>query len=184
MRYLLLFSICLSSVFSYGQSKKIAFKLGNEYELPKGAQDLAFAGNQKDGLVNLALKKDELTIVKFNPSTLDQTNASVIELPELTKNFNSEIVAEFGDKYFWIHSDWDKENQKELLYYDKVDVTTGKITSANNKMLESSKISGSRIGGSSMGFSFGGNKVVDKYDFNFDADHKKLMVSYRLIPDD
>ena len=53
MKYLLLATAFLFSTITYGQSKKFTFKLGDEYELPRKTEDLAFFGNEKDGIVNL-----------------------------------------------------------------------------------------------------------------------------------
>ena len=62
MKFRLLSLALLVSSISYAQSKKFAFKLGDEYELPRKTEDLAFFGNEKDGIVNLSLKKEELNI--------------------------------------------------------------------------------------------------------------------------
>ncbi len=179
MKYVLLIVVSFASLFSYGQSKKFTFKLGTEYELPRKSEDLSFFGNDKDGIVNLSLKKDELNISRFDPGTLNQTTEKKIELPELTKNFNSETVAAFGTNYFWIHSDWDKSAEKEYLYYDVIDVVSGKIKVSNKKMIETTKIAGTLI---SSGFYQ--YKVDNKYQFNYDADNKHLLVSYRLSPEE
>ncbi len=179
MKYLLLISICMASIASYSQSKKFFFKSGSEYNLPRKTEDLAFLGNEKDGIVNLSIKKDELNIVRFDPKTLNTTNEKVIELPEVTKNFISETVIDFNSNYFWIHSDWDKNEEKEFLYYDKIDVVSGKMAETNHKMFESSKIAGT----SSMA-GFYQYKTTDKYQYNYDADRKKLLVSYRLVPEE
>ena len=179
MKYLLLVVVSLLSLCSYGQSKKFTFKLGTEYELPRKSEDLSFFGNDKDGIVNLSLKKDELNISRFDPKSLNQTGEKKIELPELTKNFNSETVAAFGANYFWIHSDWDKSAEKESLYYDKVDVVSGKITASNTKMIETTKIAGTLVTSGFYQF-----KVTNKYKFDYDADNKHLLVSYRLNPEE
>ncbi|MEJ0104085.1 MAG: hypothetical protein WDO19_16655 [Bacteroidota bacterium] len=57
---------------------------------------MSFFGNEKDGIVNLSLKKDELNITRFDPKTLTLTTEKTIELPELTSDFNSETVVDFG----------------------------------------------------------------------------------------
>ncbi len=176
--FLIAFSILTFSVFS--QSKKFSFKLGSEYELPRKSADLAFFGNDKDGIINLSLKKDELNISRFDPKTLNQTTEKTIKLPELTKNFNSEEIVDFGTNYYWIHSDWDKSSETESLYYDKIDVVSGKISESNKKLFDATRISGS--GYASTGFYRA--KAVGKYDFNYDAGHTKLMVSYRLAPEE
>ena len=122
MKYFLLATAFLTSALSYGQSKKFSFKLGDEYELPRKTEDLAFFGNEKDGIVNLSLKKEELNITRFNPKSLGKTMEQVIDL-DVTKNFNSETVTDFNsNSYFWIHSDWDKSAEKEMLFYDKIDI--------------------------------------------------------------
>lgn len=180
MKYYFLLSICFLSVFSYGQSKKFTFTLGSEYSLPRRSNDLSFLGNEKDGIVNLCLKKEELTVLRFDPKTLIKSSEKVIQLPERTKYFESERLIDFGNKYYWIHSDWDKDSQTEYLYYDKVDVSNGKITETNKKMLQATKIAPGNI--NSVGwvrFNVGG-----KYDFNFDSENKKLLVSYRLFPEE
>ena len=172
--------LSLVFVFStFAQSNKFTFKLGNVYELPRRTEDLSFFGNNQDGIINLGLKKDELNIVRFNPKTLEHTSDKIIELKEVTKNFNSENVIDFGANYYWIHSDWDKSAEKEYLYYDKIDVVNGKLSVNNQKLLEATKIAGT--GAEANGFY--SMKVTGKYTFNRDAANKKLLVSYRLKPE-
>ncbi|MBL7703723.1 MAG: hypothetical protein JNM14_15845 [Ferruginibacter sp.] len=180
MKYTLVVVMALLSITANAQSKKFTFKLGTEYELPRKAADLSFFGNDKDGIVNMGLRKEELTILRFDPKTLAQSTEKTIELPEMTKNFNSEGVVDFYGNYYWIHSDWDKKDEIEYLYYDKVDVVNGKITESNKKLFQAERISGS--GYASNGFYSA--KSIGKYDFNFDADHSKLLISYRLAPEE
>src|ERR1700757_2820224 len=135
MRNLLFISLYLLSTLTYGQSNKFNFQLGSQYELPRKTEDLAFFGNDKDGIVNLSLKKDELNVIRFDPRSLNQTDDKVINLSEATRNLNSEEITDFHNgNYFWIHSDWNKEDKKELLYYDKIDIGSGRIVSAENKL--------------------------------------------------
>jgi len=170
---------CLLSSLSYGQSSKFSFKLGSEYELPRKTVDLAFFGNEKDGIVNLSLKKEELIIVRFNTKTLSKTIEKQIDLQEVTRNFNSEMVVDFSNNnYYWIHSDWEKDGGKEMLYYDKIDVVTGKITDANKLMFETTKMAGVPVGKGFYNF-----KMTDKYQYAYDAERKKLLVTYRLMPE-
>src|SRR4029079_3808259 len=169
----------LGSVVSYGQSKKFSFKLGDEYELPRKTEDLAFFGNEKDGIVNLSLKKEELNIVRFNPKTLAKTMEQRIDL-DVTKNFNSELVADFyNNSYYWLHSDWDKSSKKWLMYCDKIDVVNGKIIQPDTQLFTSTKIGG----GYADLIGFYSYKSTEKYQYNYDADRKKLLISYRLEPE-
>jgi len=179
MKYIFLATAFLTSTLSFAQNKKFSFKLGDEYELPRKTEDLAFFGNEKDGIVNLSLKKEELNIVRFNPKTLGRTMEQKIDL-DVTKNFNSELVVDFNNgNYYWLHSDWDKKGDNELLYYDKIDVAKGKITDPNHKLLETTKIAGqTTLTGLMYNY-----KTTEKYQYNYDADRKKLLVSYRLTPE-
>lgn len=180
MKNILAATFCFLSILASAQNKKLDFKLGSEYELPKKTEDLSFFGNSIDGIVNLALKNDELHIVRFDSKTLNVTTDKVIELPEATKNFNSETLVDFGSNHFWLHSDWDKSTERESLYYDKIEIASNKISVSNKQLLEASKIAGemARAGG------FYKVKTTGKYDYNFDAQHKKLLVSYRLAPEE
>ncbi|MEO6491033.1 MAG: hypothetical protein ABIO04_13910 [Ferruginibacter sp.] len=186
---LLLFALLFSCIFSFAQNKKFTFKLGAEYELPKRANDLGFYGSQSEGIVNLFLKKKELNIFSFNAKTLSQSGEKEIPL-DITANHNNEGVVNFENNFFWLHSDWDKSAKEESLYFDKIDVKTGTMTETNKKLFSSTKIAGEYGGGGfSMFGGFGGpgsysGKTVGKYDLNYDANNTRLLVSYRLVPEE
>ena len=171
----LLCPLCL-----FSQSKKFTFKLGEEYELPKHTADVAFIGNQKDGIVNLSLKKEDMNIIRFNPKSLSVAMQDKIDL-DVSKNFDSEIVTDFAntDQYYWIYSDWDKKSEKEMLFYDPIDLAKSKLNQSHNKMFETTKVAGTAIIANGL-YSF---KMANKYKFNYDADRSKLLVSYRLHPE-
>jgi hypothetical protein len=173
----------LTSLFSFGQNKKFNFKLGEEYEIPKRSEDMGFYGTQSSGIINLFLKKDKLTILTFDPKSLSQSSEKEIEL-EVTKNYNNEGVVNIGNNFYWLHSDWDKSAKEESLYYDKLDVKTGKIIEPNKQMLATTKIAGEYNGGYSLWGAPIGGKTVGKYDLNYDADNTHLLVSYRLYPEE
>ena len=142
MKYVFLIALTFFTAASIGQSKKFSYKLGEEYEIPKRSEDMGFFGTQTSGIVNLFLKKDILSIFNFDPKNLGQTGEKEIEM-DLTRNFNNEGIVNFGNDFYWLHSDWDKSAKEESLFYDKIDVKTGKITVANKPLLTSTKIAGS-----------------------------------------
>ncbi|MES2645462.1 MAG: hypothetical protein V4717_01205 [Bacteroidota bacterium] len=180
MKFLFLASL-LFSLNAIAQNKKLSFKLGSEYELPKRTEDLSFFGNSNDGIVNLSLKKDELHIVRFDATSLEGTTDKVIELPEVTRNFNSETLVDFGNNHFWLHSDFDKIQGLDYLYYDKIEVAANKISVSNKLLLQTTRIAAGDMVRSN---SFARMKSVSKYDYSFDAQHKRLLVSYRLYPEE
>ena len=180
MKYPLILASLIAVAQLNAQSTKFSFKLGSEYDLPRKTEDLAFFGNERDGIVNLSLKKEELILVRFDAKTLNKTVEKKIDLPEVTKNFNSEEVADFNNgNYYWIHSDWDKSSGAEMLYYDKIDPGAGKITESNHKIFETTKIAGT-----SVLTGFYSYKTTGKYSFNYDAEQKLMLVSYRLHPEE
>ena len=181
MKRLLLTALVLYGLTGLAQSKKFTVKIGEPYELPRKSNDLAFFGNDEDGIVNLSLKKDELTIVRFNPKTLAQTSDKMVELEEATRNMNSETVVNFGRDYYWLHSDWNKSDKRELLLASKIDVIKGTVTNVQKPILEADKIAGETVRGG--GFYGSANKVDDKYRYNYSADGKFMLISYRLIPE-
>ena len=186
MKYFFLIAVSFVSALSFGQSKKFTFKLGEEYEVPKRSEDMGFYGSQSAGIVNLFLKKDKLTIFTFDPKSLGQQGEKELEL-DVSRNYNNEGVVNIGNNFYWLHSDWDKSAKEESLYYDKMDLKTGKIIDGNKKILSTTKIAGeygSGTGAVSM-WGFGGvGKTVNKYDLNYDANNTHLLVSYRLYPEE
>ena len=91
----------------------------------------------------------------------------------------SEILVDFNKNYYWLRSDWNKDAQKELLYATKVDVKKGRLEDRNQKLIEADKMGAA--GYQTIGlYSY---KKIGKYDFNFDAGHTKLLVSYRRVPE-
>jgi len=170
----------LSPLCLFSQSKKFTFKLGEEYELPKHTADVAFIGNQKDGIVNLSLKKEDMNIIRFNPKSLSVAMQDKIDL-DVSKNFDSEIVTDFAgtDQYYWIYSDWDKKSEKEMLFYDQIDLAKAKLNQSHTKMFETTKVAGTAMITTGL-YSY---KMANKYQFDYDADRSRLLVSYRLYPE-
>ncbi|MEQ1553343.1 MAG: hypothetical protein ABL929_04140, partial [Ferruginibacter sp.] len=105
-------------------------------------------------------------------------------LDEKTRNFNSETFVDFKGKYFWLHSDWDKDAETEYLYYDKVDIKKGAIIETNKKLISATKIAGEGAVATTSMFQMWTQKATNKYKFNYDADESKILVSYRLKPEE
>ena len=80
MKSVFLIALSCFTAITFGQSNKFSFKLGSEYEIPRKSEDLGFYGTQATGIVNLFLKDDLLTILSFNPKTLNQTREKQIEM--------------------------------------------------------------------------------------------------------
>ena len=177
MKKLLLAILCLAVGSTYAQSKKFTFKLGDEYGLPKRAEDLTFFGNETDGIVNFSIKKDDLYVTRFHPKTLALTYERQIDLGSV-RNMNSEEIVSFENRYYWLRSDWDKEREREILYTNQVDVKSGKITGTEKQLLESKKLAGDVVMTGLYRY-----KKVNKYDISYNADKTKLLITYRVTPE-
>jgi hypothetical protein len=184
MKYLLVAFISLFTTVCFAQSKKFSFKLGTEYELPRKTDDLSFVGNQNDGIINLSTKKDELTLLKFDYNTLNKTDEKVIPIEEKSKYFVSETLIDFGDKYYWLSSDYDKSSQTEFLNYNTVDVKNATVSSPKKNLIEAKKLASTIIYGDYNAFLGTYKMKVSKYQYNYDAGNSKLLVSYRIKPEE
>ena len=162
------------------QEKKFMVKMGATYELPRKADNLAFFGNEKDGIVNLSIKDNELNILRFNPRTLALAGEHVIEIPDATRNMVSEIVINHGNDYYWLRSDFQKSGKKDLLYSQKIDVVKGNTVGERLLMIESEKLDGYKV--RKTGFSPKW-KVDYKYQFNFSANRELVLVSCKSDPE-
>ena len=184
IKYTLLIAITAFTTLSFAQSKKFTFKLGSEYELPRKSEDLSFIGNEKDGIINLSIKKDELSILKFDYNTLTLTGEKVIPIQEKSRYFISETLVDFGANCYWLHSDLDKPAKKEFLNYDIVDIKNATISSPSKNIIEAQKMAENIIA-SDYNPILGTYKYkVSKYEYNFDADKTRLLVTYRVRPEE
>ncbi|MBS1731933.1 MAG: hypothetical protein JST02_01435 [Bacteroidetes bacterium] len=158
------------SSLAFCQKKKITFKLGVEYNIPQDSEDLTFFGNEHDGFANLSTRGKKINIIKFDQKTLAQISDKTFEVDKASKYMISEIIAESGNNYYWIHSDWNNLETSEYLYCDKIDMASGNITTTNQKMLESTRMIGKTIGYYLTPY---------KYSFFFNADTSMMLVQYK-----
>jgi hypothetical protein len=184
MKHVLLAFTSLLSTFSYAQSSKFTFKLGTEYDLPRKTDDLSFIGNEKDGIVNVSTKKDELSLLRFDYNSLKQTDEKVIPIEEKSKYFVSETLVDFGTKYYWLHSDYDKSSQTEYLNYNTVDIKNAAVSSPFKNIIEAKKLASTIIYGDYNAFLGTYKMKVSKYQYNYDAGNSRLLVSYRIKPEE
>lgn len=154
--------------------------MGATYELPRKSDNLAFFGNENDGIINLSIKDDELNILRFNPKTLQLSGEKTIEIPNATRNLVSEIVINHGKNYYWVRSDFKKPGKKDLLYCQQIDVVKGNVIGEPTLILESEELVGSKVRKTGFRPKW---KTDYKYSFNFSADRKLVLIKYRTDPD-
>lgn len=184
MKYLLTTLISLSTTLCFAQSNKFTFKLGTVYDLPRKTDDLSFIGNESDGIVNLSTNKDELTLLKFDYNSLKQTGEKVIPIEEKSKYFVSETLVNFGTNYYWLHSNYDKSTQTEFLNYSVVDIKNATVSSPDKNLFTAQKLASTILQGEYNAFLGTYKLKVCKYEYNFDAAGTRMLVSYRIKPEE
>ncbi len=178
MKYAFFFLFIAISFLSYGQNKNFNFKFGEAYTAPSKVEDLSFFGNDRNGIIDVYSNDAKLTIVRFDPKTLKSKGEKTIEIPDASKNFNSEAAVSLNGNCYWIHSDWNRGDQKELLAYNKIDVEKGALIPGSNNIVEAGRMVADMIPAGIYQ-----SKAVNKYGFTFSRDNKKMLVSYRLMPE-
>lgn len=177
MKGYLVVLLSLITTLAYPQQTKFSFAMGDEYLVPWSAMNREFVGDESFGIAEIYTNLKKLTIVKFDPKSLNKTSENTIDLPGMSKTYRAERVVNPGDNYYWLHSEWDNDSESELLYADKIDIASGKITESNKKLIQASKMAGYYIERPSGPF-------YVKYNFDYDMEHKKLLITYRLWPEE
>lgn len=173
----------MATLFSYSQKSNLKFKLGDEYHLPRKAEDIGFTGNEKFGMVNLSVNDDKLFINRFDIATLNKISEEELKM-NTSSRMNSETLVDFGSGFcYWIYSDWDKKNDKKLLFYDKIDIAKGQMAEADHKINETTRIANKESVMFLTNYAKEQYHESFKYSYNYDKTHTKLLISYRLIPE-
>lgn len=163
--------------------------VGKPYEVVDSKIKWYFSKN--DEILTVKTHEDGLMLQKFNSSSLTLIQAKVYE--DFEKGTVFEEIEEFEGKYYLFYSVWDKKNRIEQLYSREINFETGSFKGkATNLMKVDKKISGdlsSGFGATSFGFGFRLNtanafNVTGKFAFHFSVDRSKMMIQYRVIPEE
>ncbi|RYG02611.1 MAG: hypothetical protein EOO02_10200, partial [Chitinophagaceae bacterium] len=164
----------LLSAPSFAQTKKFNAKFGESYELPRNTEDLYFFGNQSDGIVNFAMKDEELSVQRFDPKTLKKLSEENIRL-NASSDFNSELFLTFAnDNSYWLYSDWDKQKETEQLFFEKLDLKSSKFVQSRQLLIATKRLEG-KLGAARP---FAKPKLTDKYRFAFNEARTVMLVVY------
>lgn len=178
MKFILSIPVLLFALCSYGQSKKISCKVGQEYELTRDAYRLCSWANDRDdfGFVSITQNTRLLKAVQFDLKSLNIKSEADIKTSDLPKNRVNEMNYVFDKNNYWIYSDWDKKSQKELLYavdlgaMAKTGSATPKLLMENPRLTGVVKTTGTFV-----------LNVHGKYKFARDAEKKLLLVTCKMF---
>lgn len=127
--------------------------------------------------------KSEQNILALKDNTLqllgtEKMNLASISEFELPKKAEIEKLCKINDKFVLFYSLWDKENEMEQLFYKYV--KNGKLEGDGTLLIKvKGKISGDlAVGG------FYSYRVVNKFNFQFSNKDSKLLIKYRIKPEE
>jgi hypothetical protein len=174
MRKLLLLVIMVLPALCFGQAE---ITVGKPYQVVDAAEKYYFKNEDQI----LTVKVDGSTVILQKFSSSDLSFKTVKEYKGVLKDFSLEKVTKFQDKYYIFFSDYDKANEKEQLYCREIDFEACALKSQTKILTTSRKVTGSPLGSVGYYWSFG---VTDKYQFYFSFDSVKMLVQYRLRPEE
>ncbi|OFX29722.1 MAG: hypothetical protein A2X08_17450 [Bacteroidetes bacterium GWA2_32_17] len=124
---------------------------------------------------NIIALKDNF-IQRFDISGLKFNKVAEYSLP---KNGAKEQVVNIGDKFYLFYSLWDKEAKNEQLFFKEVSPDEGKMSNEGKLLF---KVKG-KITGMYAGSIFNAS-VINKFDFQFSYKSSKLLIKYRIKPEE
>jgi len=174
---LLLFSLRL---FSQINNPEDDFEVswGLPYDLPKKYNDLGYIGNMVDGILQICLKKNkEILIQRFDLDKFKATNQIHMDISKMPDRFVPDLFTRYNGNFYMFYSTWDKAREKEQLFVDEIDITSGTFADDPILLIEANKIVGDLVSTGFYKFS-----TANKYDFHFSIDTSVMLVTYRKPP--
>lgn len=158
---------------AFSQSR-IKYEFGEPYKFPKKHREIAFYGNETEGLHQVSMRKGKDIIVQsFKKAPYSLQAEKDIDISGMERAISPERFTVLKTKkYFWLYSYWDRENEKEQLFVRMYDPKSRKLVTKPEKLIQCERLAGS----------FAGYGVSNKYEFHFSHDSSKVLINYRLKP--
>ena len=171
----LLFSVQSFTQIAPGPAGEFNVVWGKPYELPKKYDDYGYLGNLKEGIIQISTRGTKNVLIqRFDVESLSPTKSYDIDLSEMSGHFVTDLFTFFNGSYYMFYSTWDKAKQKENLFADKIDISSGALANDPKRLIRANKIAGRLIATGFYKFS-----TADKYNFRFSIDSSFLLVTYR-----
>lgn len=179
MKAFFLSFLIVSSSLVYGQT----YKTSKEFKVTKGTPYPVVDAYRK---IYLSKGNQVLSVKIFGKSVImqkfdaDQTKEiSKTVFDKLPKNYVYEGLFELQNKYYFFYSLWDGDNKKEQLFAKEIDFDLGSFVGEDKLLISvNEKITGS-VG---MGAGLYNFMIVDKFTFNTSFDDSKILIKYRIKP--
>ena len=157
-------------------NEEFTVKFGFPYEIPKGHQDLGYFGNPEQGFAQLSYEpQKELSIQNFDKN-LKAIKEKTIDIKNFPDDFISDAFFVIGDKYYWFFSTFNKDDRKESLWAQEINLQKGELVGKRKELLKNTELEGDLV-------SLGGFKVAkgNKYQFHSSLDSSKILITYRPL---
>lgn len=172
-------NLCLLFILStaYGQvetSKEFSYTMSNPYTVVDGTK--WYFNTNENEVVSLKKVRSGFIFQKFEGDKLNEIKRT--ELDELPDGSQIESIVQVADKIYLFYSLWDRAATTEQLFARELNYETGKFLSDKLLVKVKGKVSGVIYGGMFFNYSVG-----DKFDISTDFNETKLLVQYRLRPE-
>ncbi len=163
-----------------GDKSNVKIKWGAEFELPKKHYELGFVGDPKKGFVEVSHRRgDDITVQKFS-SDLNLKGETAISTDNLPKNYMIEAMWDMNNKDYIFYSTYGKSDKNERFFAQELDVAKGAFTGSPKELLTSNN----KLTGTLVMTGFYQFNTKDKWNLVRSADSSKLLVRYRLKPEE
>ncbi|HVD97264.1 MAG TPA: hypothetical protein VNB90_03600 [Cytophagaceae bacterium] len=129
-------------------------------------------------LLTVKVAGNKVYIQKLDPQTLTLVKDNTYE--DLPKGFVMEDIMVFNSRCYFFFSYWLRDAKQEQLFYREIDFSNAKFIGEEKLMFtEDNKIAGTLSGAGFYNF-----EVTDKFDFYTSYDSSKLVIQYRMKPEE
>ncbi|NOY51738.1 MAG: hypothetical protein GXO88_14390 [Chlorobi bacterium] len=130
-----------------------------------------------DKLISFKFVKDKIIVQTFNTNSLSlETIRTYTDFP---KKYVIEHIGIYFDKCLLFYSLWDKNLEKEQLFYRELDMETGQFIEKGKLLF---RTGGKLTGTFTLNPGFYNFGVVDKFDFQSSYDDQYILIKYRKEP--
>lgn len=162
--------VCISFTIAFSQ-QKAKIEISKPYPVVDAKTKIYLRNDENI----LALKDNTVQLLG-----IDKMNLAKISEFSLPKGAEFEEICEFDGKHILFYSLWDKQNETEQLFYKEINIEKGNINDEGKLLFKvKGKVTGLLLAGG-----FYSYRVVNKFNFQYSFADSKLMIQYRLKPEE
>lgn len=164
------------SFAQYSPPRDIDFEISTPYEVVDASSKDYF--RQGDFVYSAKIQKKSIVIQKFDSEKMRQ-----VYMKELPKPKANEIEGfyQIGDRLYLFYNLYNKGRKSEQLFYREINLDRGTWKGSPSILVATR----GKVGGDIARTSYwGGFKKVNKFSINLSKDRSRLLVNYRMVPEE